>query len=151
MLPAYPGLARACARPWKLADAASVSRIGPRLRQTLETAISNAVETGRVRQQKQFLWAPDMLQPTLQDRSQLPVGSKNIQLIAPEEIMLAIQKVVADAFGMSPEEVPATVAKLLGFGRLNEDIREQVELIIETMLQSGQLKNQEGLLVQIKE
>ncbi|PIQ22915.1 MAG: hypothetical protein COW65_00315, partial [Cytophagales bacterium CG18_big_fil_WC_8_21_14_2_50_42_9] len=131
----------------RIADAADVPRIGSRLRLALESAITNGVKYGRIRQEKQFLWAPEMPQPTIRDRSQLPPGSKNIQFIAPEEIMLAIQKVVADAFGMPWEEIPGAVTKLLGLGRLNEDIREQVELVTEEMMQTGQLKNQEGLIL----
>jgi len=134
----------------RIADAAEVPRIGPRLRVALETAIATGVENGQFRQQKQMLWAPDQLQPTLRDRGQLPASSKNILLIAPEEIKLAIRKVVGDSFGMSPEEVPAAVTKLLGLGRQNEDIREQVEMVLEQMVALEQLRNQEGLLVLLK-
>ncbi|MGV3505262.1 MAG: DUF3320 domain-containing protein [Adhaeribacter sp.] len=128
----------------RLAEAAGVPRIGPRLRGALEKALALGVHRGALRQQKSMYWTASMQQPPLRDRSQLP--DRNIALVAPEEVALAIEKVVGQAFGMAREEVAAAVARLLGFARLNEDIREQVDLVTDQLLDQDRLLLRDGQL-----
>jgi hypothetical protein len=46
---------------------------------------------------------------------------KKVELVAPEEIAAAIEKVVGDSFGMDRAEIPASVLRqLLGFRRTTE-------------------------------
>lgn len=128
----------------RLAEAAGTPRIGPRLRGALEKALAFSVHRGQLRQQKGMYWTAAMRQPPLRDRSQLP--ERNIAYVAPEEVAGAIEKVVGEAFGMPREEVAAAVARLLGFPRLNEDIREQVDLVTEQLLGQETLLLREGQL-----
>ena len=50
-----------------------------------------------------------------------PDNMKKVELVAPEEIAAAIEKVVGDSFGMGRAEIPASVLRqLLGFRRTTE-------------------------------
>jgi very-short-patch-repair endonuclease len=128
----------------RIAEAAAVPRVGPRLKTAVEAALALAVRTGAVRQQKGMYWSADMRQPPLRDRSTLPAGARNMVFIAPEEVALAVEKVVGEAFGMPQEEVAPAVARLLGFPRLNEDIREQIEMVADQLLQAQKLQTRDG-------
>jgi hypothetical protein len=45
---------------------------------------------------------------------------------------------------MAQEEVAPAVARLLGFPRLSEDIREQIEMVADQLLQAGKLQMRDG-------
>jgi hypothetical protein len=128
----------------RIAEAAAAARIGPRLKTAVEAALALAVRQGAVRRQQGMCWWPGMHQPPLRDRSQLPAASRNPAYLAAEEIALAVEKVVAEAFGMPLAEVAPAVARLLGFPRLNEDIREQIEIVTDQLVQTERLQVREG-------
>ena len=68
--------------------------------------------------------------------------------MAPEEIALAIQRVVAAAYGISQPDVPHETVRLLGFGRVTSEMRARIETIMHQMLADGILKQQgEQLMV----
>jgi hypothetical protein len=92
----------------------------------------------------EILWLPDMLTSPVRDRSELPAPAKNLDLIAPEEIAAATLQVVTESYGIDLSEIPGAVVRLLGFSRLTEESREQVEVIVEGMLQTGSLLQREG-------
>ena len=123
----------------RIADAVGVRR-GRRFREVIDRAIEHAVQSGRVRQDAKFLWRTDMELPTLRDRSSLPPSSRKIELVAPEEIALAVQRVVAAAYGISRQDIAGRAVRLLGFGRVTGEMRARIEPIIRQMLADGTLK-----------
>ena len=83
---------------------------------------------GRVRRSGEFLWRPDMQEAPLRDRSRLSVES----IISPKEIVAAIERVVADSFGMDKGEISAAVLRLLlGFRRTTEGAQRLVIEVLE--------------------
>ena len=131
----------------RLCEASGVTRMGPRVRTTLDMAIATAVQSGSIRQEKEILWLMGMTQPPLRDRSPLPAASRNFEYIAPQELERAIQKVIGDAFGLAQTEVAPAVTRLLGFSRCTDNMREQIDLITEGLLQQDKLVKQEDQLV----
>jgi hypothetical protein len=130
----------------RVTEAAGVTRLGPRVRTALDLAISTAVLAGSIRQENEILWLPDMLEPPLRDRSQLPPAARNPEYIAPQELNRAIQKVIGDAFGLAATEVAPAVARLLGFPRCTDYLREMVDLLIENLLRESKLIKQDDQL-----
>ena len=100
---------------------------------------SNPAEYGGMRS---ILWRTDMEQPTLRDRSKLPPSSRKIELVAPEEIALAVQRVVAAAYGIGWQDIAGGTVRLLGFGRVTSEMRARIEPIIRQMLADGTLMQQ---------
>jgi hypothetical protein len=131
----------------RLTEAANVTRIGPRVRTALDSAIATAVLAGTVRQEKEILWQTGMQQAPLRDRSQLPAASRNLENIAPQEMYRAIQKVIGDAFGLAQTEVAPAVARLLGFARCTDNMREQIDLLTEDLIQENKLIKKEEELI----
>ncbi|QMU27673.1 DUF3320 domain-containing protein [Adhaeribacter radiodurans] len=134
----------------RLAEASALTKVGPRVKTAVEQAIDFGILQGVFRREKDFLWLPTMAHPPLRDRSQLPASSRNIDFIPAAEIKLIIQKVVTQSYGLATEEVAPTVAKLMGFLRVTDDIREQIEVLVEELLQAGILAQQEDHIVKAR-
>jgi hypothetical protein len=109
--------------------------------------MEDAIGSGRVRREGGFLWWGDPGQPSLRDRGGLPASSRKIELVTPEEIALAVHRVVADAYGMDRHEVPGAAVRLLGFGRVTGAMRTGVDSLIRQMLVDGELAQQGNQLV----
>ena len=135
----------------RIAEAASVSRVGSRIRGAIDSACTAAARKGNVRRSGEFLWRADMRKAPLRDRSGLPDVSKKIELIAPEEIAAAIRKVISDSFGMDRSEVSSAVLSLLlGFRRTTKSAQQQVTNVLDDMVRRGELV-QEGSHISLKE
>jgi hypothetical protein len=80
-----------------------------------------------------------MAEPTVRDRSNLPAASRRLDLVAPEEIQRAILKVIAESYGMQPDEVPGAVCRILGFARVTDEMRSAVEPHREALVKKGLL------------
>ncbi len=129
---------------WRIADAAQVGRIGHRIRENLEKACSRAVSNGSARRRGDFFWRADAAPVVPRDRSELPLRSRKLELVAPEEISAAISLMTAEACGIDTGDLPQEVCRLLGFGRCSADMKDRVESVLENELQSGRLKEQRG-------
>ncbi|HVW97484.1 MAG TPA: DUF3320 domain-containing protein [Mucilaginibacter sp.] len=121
----------------RLAEAADISKMTSRVRYTITQAAEFAKENGLIRSSGDFLWPVDMTMPVLRDRSDFPPASKKLQFIAPEEIDLAIGKVVEEAIGIQPEAAVPFIAKTFGFGRVTEDMKQDILDAIEISLDKG--------------
>jgi hypothetical protein len=70
----------------------------------------------------------------LRDRSELPTASRKLKYIAPEELQLAVEKVILDAVAISPEAAVPFVVRMFGITRITEDMRNELLQIIEEMV-----------------
>ncbi|MDQ3548293.1 MAG: DUF3320 domain-containing protein, partial [Chloroflexota bacterium] len=124
----------------RITDAAGITRIGSRIRAAMDSAIVHASLDGRIEQRGPFLWKAGMIEPPLRDRSTLK--ERALPNIAPEEIAIAIQTAIANAYGMEQAQVAAAACRLLGFPRLTEEMRAMVDPLVDAMLANGQLQRQ---------
>ena len=123
----------------RIAEAANVGR-GRRFQELVERSITHAVEAGRVLRRGEFLWWTDMDQPVLRNRSKLPTASRKIGLVAPEEIAVAVRRVVSGAYGIDQSDVAGLVVRLLGFGRVTIEMKARIEPVIRQMVTDGDLE-----------
>lgn len=126
----------------RIADAAN-TKLGIRIKTRIDWACREAVNYGEVFRRGEFLWARDMRQPVLRERSKLPASSRKVEFISPEEIALAIEKVVSEAYGIEPEKIPSAVCRLFGFMRVTDEMHVHVISILNQCLKGQRLK-QEG-------
>ena len=131
----------------RIADTAGVGRIGARIQGAIMAAVLNACYSGKVRLEGDFLWQVGKNQPELRDRSNLPVSSRKLDLVAPEEIGIAVQRVVGASYGISRADVSGAAVRLLGFTRVTQDMRSRVDIIVGRMIDDGQLIEQADLLI----
>lgn len=119
---------------------AGVQKLGSRI----ENAFDEAIQYGITRQhftcRGDFLWKIGMEQPEVRDRASLPNGCRKLELVAPEELRLAILAVVQAAYGMNPVEVPTAVCRILGFARMTDEMKADIEPHLNALLKAGALK-----------
>ena len=130
----------------RIVEAAGITRVGPRIREHIKLAIRFAEGGGRIQQKGEFLWDVGMTLPLVRDRSALPPSSRKLKYIAPEEIEQAVVKVVQDSVAIHPEAAFPLVAKLLGFSRVTEEMRNELLGAIEGSIVKGLVQKDGELL-----
>lgn len=121
----------------RIADASGASKIGSRIRYTLNAATDFAVSSKIISRRGDFLWHPEMNAPMIRDRSSLTAGSRRISLIPPEELDLAVKNVVESSIAIQPETAVPLIAKLFGVNRVTEDVRRDLGIAIEMSVARG--------------
>jgi very-short-patch-repair endonuclease len=131
----------------RIMDRVGIKRSGRRIRGAMSTAAHFAKNRAMIKIKGEFLWLPDMDVPPVRDRSALPVGSKKIEYVAPEEIDAAILKAVNKSRGLTPDHIPHVAARYLGFLRIADPTRDQFEIRIHYLIAVKQLEQQGEHLV----
>lgn len=121
----------------RITDAAGIAKVGSRIRYTLTQALHQAQSEKKVVVKGEFLWAPEMEIATVRDRSKLPAAYRKLNLVAPEEIHAGIGQVVSGSISITEEEAVPLVAKLLGFSRVTDEMRQQLSEAIGKTIQAG--------------
>ncbi len=81
-----------------------------------------------------------MTHPTVRERGKSPASSRKIELVALEESVTVIEQVVRNSFGIQRESIGVEVIRILGFSRTNDEMRNAVEVMIDSLLANGRLK-----------
>ncbi|URC14831.1 DUF3320 domain-containing protein [Flavobacterium sp. B183] len=124
----------------RIADANGISKIGSRVRASITDAVNYAIRTGLIKKKDEFLWHFEDHLPVIRDRSLLSPNSKKISLISDEEMNLAIIKVVESSIAIQPDNAVILIAKLFGFARVTEDMRNHILLSIIKAVKSEIVK-----------
>lgn len=127
----------------RMIEAAGIARLGSRIRDSLLQAVKYAEANKWIKVSEDFLWHREMKVPLLRDRSNLPPAVKKIKYIAPEELILAIEKVVRESIAIQPEAVVPFVARIFGFSRVTEEMKAEILGMIGRSLQQQNIY-QEG-------
>jgi hypothetical protein len=130
----------------RIADAAGIRRVR-RYQEAIDRAIENGAGSGNIVRKGEFLWRSAMTEPDLRDRSNLPASLRKIDLVSPEELSMAVRRVVAASYGIAFQDITGAAVKLLGFGRVTNEIRSTVEPLISQMVTVGTLTRQGDLLL----
>jgi len=131
----------------RVANAVGVQRIGNRIHDAFKRACQSGCRSGLFEMGNGFLWRAGGQGPVVRDRSDFSQAMKKIEYVAPEEIALAIERVVRDCYGMGAEEIAASTCRLLGFARVTEEMRTVVEKQRDSLISSGRLLSKGELLV----
>lgn len=121
----------------RITDAAGITKLGSRIRYTLTQALDQAKDEGKVLVKDDFIWAPDRPAAIARDRSNLPPAYKKLSLIAPEEIQDAIRQVVEGAISITEQETLPLIAKLLGFSRVTDEMKQQLSAAVGKAIQNN--------------
>ena len=131
----------------RITNATGARKVGSRIENSINDGIEHAVRTGNVVRKGDLLWRSGMTEPSIRDRSKLPVASKKIEFVAPEELVVAVRRVVAGSYGIAFDDIAGPAVKLLGFGRVTSDMLSLVEPLITQMVTDGTLVRQGDLLL----
>ena len=104
---------------------ASVRRPAKGVRAAMDEAVGKLVESGRVSRRGDFLWSTDMTQPPVRDRSGLSAASRKLEMVSDEEMAEAVCVVVGQSYGIARDLASAPAAKLLGYSRATEAMKDR--------------------------
>lgn len=110
----------------RIADANGISKIGSRVRASIIDATDYAVKAGLIKKKENFLWHFEDHLPVIRDRSHLSTNSRKLSLISDEEMNSAIVKIVESSIAIQPDNAVILIAKLFGFARVTEDMRNHI-------------------------
>ena len=130
----------------RIVDAAGLSKIGGRIRESLNKALNHAERNGRIKIKGEFLWHHEMHTPVLRERSNLSASSKKLLYISPEELCLAVKKVVENSIAIQPEAAVPFVAKMFGFARVTEEMKKEILTAVELCVEKGMVSRDGELL-----
>lgn len=132
----------------RMVEAAGVSKVGSRIRECLLQSMNHLKTTKRIKVKDDFLWKIDMEKPQVRNRLKLANSARKMKLIAPEEIALAIEKVVEDSIAIRQYELSQFVGKVFGFNRVTEEMRGEIIFVLQKMIQQKVLIK-EGELIKL--
>jgi very-short-patch-repair endonuclease len=130
----------------RLALASGATQVGARIRKTGQDAALLAQNLRHLRRQGDFLWENTMRQPPLRDRSNLPAISRKLIYIAPEELARALRTVIEQSFVLPREAAYLPTVRLLGFSRLSDDMRQQLDTVLAGLLERHEIEEVNGVL-----
>ena len=64
--------------------------------------------------------------PIIRDRSNMPLSARKIIYISPEEIIASTIEVVQNSIAIEPMEAVPLIAKMFGFNRVNEEMKNYI-------------------------
>ena len=132
----------------RLADAAGVSKVGSRIKYTITAATEYAIGQKLLTKKNDFLWLPSMENPVIRDRSKLVASAKKLAYISPEEMSLAIKKVVENSIAIQEELALPLIAKMFGFSRVTEEMKKEISAHVELNINQGIIER-EALFLKI--
>ena len=130
----------------RIAEAVGIKRVGSRIQLALNRGIEKAIRSDAIRKNGDFLWRPDASEIVVRDRSSLDAASRNLQLVAPQEIRAALKQVVNSAFSIRKDDALSASLELLGFQRVTATARELISRVVEESIQQGEFIELNGLL-----
>ena len=130
----------------RISDANGISKIGSRVRASISNATDYAVKEGLIIKKNEFLWHPESSLPIIRERSFLQPNSRKLAFISPEEMNLAITKVVENSIAIQPDAAVILIAKLFGFSRVTEEMRNYILQSIEYAITDKAVIKEGGFL-----
>ena len=130
----------------RVTDSCGVKRLGARIEAALMGGIRGAASTGQVRLRGDFVWHSSVERAEVRDRSALPAASRRIELIAPEEINIAILGIVDASYGIAASDLPGAVCRAFGFGRTTEDMTAAIDLRVAALTSTRDVVLADGMV-----
>jgi hypothetical protein len=131
----------------RIANSAGVQRVGVRIQKAFRRACTAGSNKRVFLLKDGFLKGINQEGCTIRDRSDLPSQFKKLEYVAPEEICAAIESAVRESYGIMYDDVPGAACRLLGFARVTEDMRANMEKHINLMLTEGRLSKKGEMLL----
>jgi very-short-patch-repair endonuclease len=130
----------------RVLEASDVSRMGSRIREALEEAISQVKYLGEVEKQGPILQDPEQEEVPVRDRSNVEGPARDIEHVPPAEIAKAAREIVEVSFGIEKDELVQQVGRQLGFSRIGSNIEDRIGSVIDKMMEGEKLQKENGHL-----
>ena len=121
-------------------------RAGSRIVSSVRGALRHAAQrVGTIRNDGAF-WFPisSDWRPRVRDRSNASITLQKAEMIAAQEIALAIEEALTTNGRLPREQVAIAVSRLFGFQRTGSDLRQRIDTIISDMIKKGLVLDEAG-------
>jgi hypothetical protein len=118
------------------------ARTGNRISESISRAIQSGIRSGDLRADLEFVSHTQQSAVPVRCRSNVTKGAanlKNPEMIPPAELRQAIHYLVADHVGLGRGEIPATVAKVLGFKAASAKLKDVIDKVLAHMVEENRL------------
>jgi len=120
------------------------ARLTAALRRRLTTATGALCRQGSVELRQDWYYLPG--EQVTEARSYARLEGKKIEWVAPEERMLVLQQLLRTSMGIDPDELGRSAARLLGFSRYDDSLRQFMQQEIGRLERLRILERRDGLL-----
>jgi very-short-patch-repair endonuclease len=131
----------------RLMDAYGLKRMGTKIEAVLGAAIATGAKRKLMYRHDSFIYLNARREAVVRNRTDFAAAEKKIELVAPEELDMALLNIVRSGFSMTLDAAVSGALELLGFGRATARIGGAVQARIDTLLASGRLKLEDARLV----
>jgi hypothetical protein len=130
----------------RLREATGYGRMGSQVRAALEALVADLERQGRIRRCGDAWLGPEPCAVAPRDRSGLPAAERKVEYVPHVEIAAAVRRVVANAFGIGPDECAREALELLGFRGVRDRSLQRALAVIQTLVGEGVLAERDGAL-----
>ena len=131
----------------RLMDAYGLKRMGIKIEAVLGAAIATGTRRQLLHRHGAFIYLDARRSAVLRNRTELAAAEKKIELVAPEELDMALLDIIRSGFSMTPDAAISGALELLGFGRATAKISGAVQARIDALLLERRLKLVDARLV----
>jgi very-short-patch-repair endonuclease len=115
-------------------------RAGNRIIGAVSSAIALAIRKGILQADDDFLSDAQRTEIAVRSRSEVSSTSlRKPEMLPPAEIAAAIRRLLADHIGVHRQEMPAMVARLLGFKATTTKLKEAIDAVVAGLIERGQV------------
>jgi very-short-patch-repair endonuclease len=129
----------------RLRDAWKLTRAGDRVREAVEQAAVRCEQSGKLTRKGEFLWSRACTEPV--PRVPDPAGAappREIDQICDEELQAGMRLLLASGGAISGDAILPQTARLFGFAKLGDVIKDRLAAQLEKLQQSGACVEREG-------
>jgi len=124
----------------RLADAWGLKRIGPRVVLAMREARNLLLKNGKLVVRGDFLWTLELTDVTVRTPvKDVPESKRLAEHIPPEEFENALKFIAKYSMGINSESLLSETAKVFGFNRSGENIRETIQEVYRRLLSERKL------------
>jgi DNA polymerase III delta prime subunit len=130
----------------RLMHSAGVTRMGNRIRDAFQRAITVGAQDGRLLSQSPFLATSEAQMWVARTREHRPPTEQKLDYVSNHELLCAMTRVVESAVGITAEELPDGTLRILGFRRVTADQRDRVLALATWAAEQGHFHSRNGTL-----
>jgi very-short-patch-repair endonuclease len=131
----------------RIISSVGVSRAGSRIQKHIKMTVTFGSKKARFHFSNGFIYLNANKQAPIRNRSKLPSASRKIELIPPEEIDSAIEKIVKESFSISVDDTIGGAIRILGIQRATENISSMLSHRMDYLEKLGRIKKENDNLV----
>lgn len=130
----------------RIREKAGLERAGEAIRDAIRQGTQYAVGEGKVVWDGDFLWHERIHPVSIRNRADFPSAQKKLELVHTAEIKAVITEVVRESFGIARQDVGVSAARILGFERATDGMRERTDSLIDELLREQVICERNGRL-----